>query len=320
MLTYRIGTKDLAARVSPFGATLVDLRLRGWEHPLVLGFDRHDDYALTDHYAGAVIGRHANRIAGGRAEIDGQVIQLPTNSGGHHLHGGATGLARQSWEVVDAQPGALVLHAHSADGHEGYPGNCDFQVRYEVADQMTLRLTFEAKTDRATLVNLCHHPYFNFSGRPDIRDHRVQINADSYLVSGNDLVPTGEVRAVTGTAFDFREEREIGPGRPMPGFNHNFCLADHARPEVAYAARLSVPGGPAMELWTTQPGVHLYSGYKLEPGQRGLEGREYGPDSGVCLEAQNWPDSPNHPAFPSALLRAGETYHQVTEYRFMLPA
>jgi aldose 1-epimerase len=315
MQTYRIGAGSLTARVSPFGATLVDLRLRGFDHPLVLGFEGLDDYALTDHYAGAVIGRHANRIAGGRARIDGLAIRLPTNSDGHHLHGGPSGLARQAWCVADAGPDALVLRYRSPDGHEGYPGNCDFEVRYEM-EEARLRLTFTAQCDRATLVNLCHHPYFNLSGRPDILDHRLEVDADSYLVTGVDLVPTGEIRPVDGSAFDFREEREIGPGRPAPGFNNNFCLAKRTRPEPEFAARLSVEGGPAMELWTTQPGMHLYDGYKLEPARRGLDGRIYGPNAGICLEAQNWPDSPNHPDFPSALLHPGETYRQVTEYRF----
>lgn len=319
METYRIGTGDLAAWISPLGASLVDLRLRKIGHPLVLGFASRDDYALGEHYAGAVIGRHANRIAGGRAEIDGTIFQLPRNSGGHHLHGGATGLARQDWQVVSAEPDLLVLRLHSPDGHEGYPGNCDIELRYETTGT-TLRLSFRAQSDRATLLNLCHHPYFNFSGRPDIFDHRLEINADRYLVSSPDLIPTGEIRPVAGSAFDFRRERAIGASRPEPGFNNNFCLASQTRPEPHYAARLSLAGGPAMDVWTTQPGLHLYDGYKLEPGLTGLEGRRYGPNAGLCLEAQNWPDSPNHPGFPSALLRPGETYRQVTEYRFTLPA
>ncbi|MDF2797346.1 MAG: galactose-epimerase [Devosia sp.] len=316
MDTFRITNDALSARLSPFGATLTDLRLAGWPHPLVLGFEAIEDYCDTDHYAGAVIGRHANRIAKGHVEMSDRMLALPRNGGDHHLHGGATGTARQAWTVIDETSTSLAFHLVSPDGHEGYPGECSITARYSIIGSATLRLEFEATADRETVVNLCHHPYFDFSGRGDIAAHRLEIAAESYLPAGPDLIPTGEIAPVADTLYDFRVARPIGVDRPLPGFNNNYCLAASTRSEPAFAASLSLPDGPALELWTTQTGLHLYDGYKLQPGQRGLEGRIYGAGQGLCLEAQNWPDSPNHHLFPSAILPANTTYRQLTEYRF----
>lgn len=316
MNTYVIANGALSARLTPFGATLTDLRLLGWPHPLILGFERVEDYRDTDHYAGAVIGRHANRIAQGRVKMSEGVLALPCNGGQSHLHGGATGTARQNWEVTEKTASSVAFHFVSPDGHEGYPGECAVTARYSITGPATLRLEFEAKTDRETVVNLCHHPYFDFSGHGDIAAHRLQIAAASYLPARPDLVPTGEVAPVENSPYDFRAARPIGRDRPLPGFNNNYCLATSTRSQPAFAARLSLPDGPTMEVWTTQTGLHLYDGYKLQPGLRGLEGRTYGPGQGLCLEAQNWPDSPNHDHFPSAILTADDTYHQITEYRF----
>lgn len=316
MHTYRIGNGVLSARLAPLGATLTDLRLAGWSYPLVLGFERTEDYRDTDHYAGAVIGRHANRIARGHVKMSEGVLALPRNGGDSHLHGGVTGTARQTWDLAEQTASSLAFHLVSPDGHEGYPGECAVTARYSIIGPATLRLEFEAKADRETIVNLCHHPYFDFSGHGDIAGHRLNIAAETYLPAGPDLVPTGEVAPVAETLYDFRVDRYMGRDRPHPGFNNNFCLASSTRSQPAFAARLSLPDGPAMEVWTTQTGLHLYDGYKLLPGQRGLEGRIYAPGQGLCLEAQNWPDSPNHAHFPSAILPADTTYRQVTEYRF----
>ena len=318
MHTLGIDNGTLSARLLPLGASLVDLRLVGHDRPLILGFEDEAEYRVGEHYAGAVIGRHANRISGGRAMIDGRPFSLPLNGGAHHLHGGATGLARQVWRVVEQSPTRVVLALDSPDGHEGYPGRLEALASYEIVEPATLRLSFEAVCDRPSLLNLCHHAYFNLSGADDILDHQVQIVADRYTVASDDLVPTGEVRAVEGSAFDLRQPRAVGEARQgLPaGFNHNYCLAETVRPEPAFAARVTVPGGPALEIWTTQTGVHFYDGYKLRQDLRGLDGRRYGPNAGLCLEAQNWPDAVNHPHFPSAEIRPGQVYRQVTEYRF----
>jgi len=316
MHTLTIDNGRLSARLIPFGATLVDLRLAGWDRSLVLGFDRLEDYTLTNHYAGAIIGRHANRIYRGEVVLDGVSVQLPRNSGGNHLHGGETGIARQSWDMVEQTAQTVRMRCTSPDGHEGYPGNCQLTALYEIVGDATLRLTLEATTDKTTLVNLCQHPYFNFTGRPNIFDHVLEIDAGAYLPSDADLIPTGEVRKVRGTPFDFTTPHSVGTNRPDAGYNNNYCLVYASRSEPYFAARLTAPGGPVMELWTTQTGLHLYDGYKLAPNQKGSDDRLFGPNSGLCLEAQNWPDSPRHSGFPSAQLLAGDTYHQITEYRF----
>lgn len=317
MQTITIDNGRLSARLIPFGATLVDLRLAGWDRSLVLGFDRVEDYALTNHYAGAVIGRHANRIYRGEVVLDGISVRLPRNSDGNHLHGGETGIARQSWDTIEQGARAVRMQCTSPDGHEGYPGTCEFTALYEIIGEATLRLTLEATTDRTTLVNLCQHPYFNFTGRAEVFDHVLEIEAQTYLPSDVDLIPTGEERNVEGTPFDFTKPRPVGGNRPDPGYNNNYCLARVTRSEPHFAARLTAPGGPAMELWTTQTGLHLYDGYKLASHQKGSDGRLFGPNSGLCLEAQNWPDSPRRTGFPSAQLSVGDTYRQITEYRFL---
>ncbi len=298
MRPLRIANARLSAAIIPLGATLVDLRLAGWPQPLVLGFPHLDDYNRSAHYAGAVIGRHANRIRDGRAVIDGELFSLSRNDGGNHLHGGETGFARQVWTVAELDPGHLRLALTSPDGHEGYPGTCDVEVLYEISEPATLGISVAAKTDRTTVVNICQHTYFNLSGGDDILAHRLQIAAERYVVSDADLIPTGELRSVAGGPFDFRTPRPVGARRPVPGFNHTYCLASAARQRPAFAARLVPESGPTMELWTTQPGLHFYDGYKLRQGMKGLDGRRYGPAAGLCLEAQNWPDSPNHDNFP----------------------
>lgn len=316
MHTLTISNGELSASFITLGASLVDLRLAGYNRSLVLGFSRREDYAATDHYSGAVIGRYANRIRDGHAVIDGQTVTLSRNGGGHHLHGGETGLARQEWSVVDHTATRLVLACESPDGHEGYPGNVTVTVAYEIVAPATLRMSFAARTDRPTLVNLCQHPYFNLSGARDIFDHTLELPATHYLPSDPDLVPTGEIARVAGTPFDFRSRRTIGSIRPDPGFNNTYCLSPATRDVPIFAARLSAPESPSMELWTTQPGLHVYDGYKLREGLVGSGGRRFGPNAGVCLEAQGWPDSPNHGTFPSTILRADQSYLQTTEYRF----
>lgn len=318
MTIYSIGNGALSATIADYGATLVDLRLDGWPHPLVLGFDREADYVEADHYAGAVIGRFANRIAGGHAVIGDQSVMLPANSGGHHLHGGQTGFARQAWSLVSHGADHLTLALRSPGGHEGYPGNCDVTATYRILAPARLALSFSAVSDAKTLINICHHPYFNFAGNGALDSHLLQIEADHFLPSGGDLVPTGERRPVAGTRYDFRKPRRLDATRPEPGFNNTYCLADHSRAAPVRAAALQLEAGPAMELWTTQPGLHLYDGYKLADDLVGLGGRRYGPRQGLCLEAQGWPDSPNQPHFPSAIVGPGQTYAQRTEYRFTL--
>ncbi len=312
-----IANGTLSARILDYGATLAELRVAGWRHSIVLGLADIEAYRDADHYAGAIIGRFANRIAGGKAELPGRMLALPVSAEGNHLHGGATGFARQHWVVAEREENAVTLTLTSPDGHEGYPGTVAVVLRYSVLGA-TLRIEISATTDAPTLVNLCHHPYFDLSGQGDVSGHQLGIAADAVLPAHPNLVPTGSILPVAGTVYDFTKVREIGTERPGPGFNNTYCLASTSATEPRFAARLAYPDGPTMELWTTQVGLHLYDGYKLRDSLVGLDGRRYGPGQGVCLEAQGWPDSPNHPHFPQALLVPGETYRQTTEYRLTL--
>jgi aldose 1-epimerase len=317
MQAIEIGNGTLSARVLDYGATLAELRMAGWPHSVLLGLADIEGYRDSDHYAGAIIGRFANRIAKGRARVAGRDLTLPLAAEGNHLHGGATGFSRQTWTVSERLPDAVTLTLASPDGHEGYPGNLAVRVRYSLAGA-ALCMEMTATTDAPTLANLCHHPYFDLSGTGDVAGHSLQIAADAMLPAHADLVPTGEVRPVAGSAYDFRAERPIGRARLEPGYNNTYCLASEVAREPRFAARLAYPDGPVLEVWTTQVGLHLYDGYKLRDGLAGLDGRRYGPGQGLCLEAQGWPDSPNHPHFPQAVLMPGETYRQVTEYRLSI--
>lgn len=308
----------LTATILSAGAAVQDLRLEGHAPPLVLGFADPERYRANKPFFGAVAGRYANRIRDGRFKIDGEAFQGPTNFiGRHSLHGGETGYAQRNWTLAETGPDWATLTLEDPDGQEGFPGLVRVRCTYRLAEPATLRVEFDAAADRPTLVNLAQHSYFNLEdgGTSDILGHRLQIAADAYLPVDGDLIPTGVVQPVAGTAFDFRGPRRIGD--PLDGeYDHNFCLGGARRP-LTYAARLEAPGsGVSMELWTTEPGVQFYSGGHLPVEGEGLEGRRYAKHAGLCLEPQVWPDSPNRPYFPQALLRPGEAYRQRTEFRF----
>ena len=315
-----IAAGGLHAKVLTWGAVVRDLRLDGVDHPLVLGLGCIEDYVARSPHFGATAGRFANRIAGGRFELDGRTIQLETNENGRtHLHGGSEyGFGKRPWTLLEATDSIVLLELVSRDGEAGYPGTLTARCRYEIKPPGTLHIELTAKTDAATIVNLAHHGYFNLSGQPDILDHRLMIVADSYTPVDADLIPTGEIRPVDGTPHDFRDLRPIRleeDGQRIR-YDHNFVLAA-ARPQPALAVRAETADGKiAMTMLTTEPGVQFYDGAKVNCPAPGFDGRRYGASAGFCLEAQRFPDAPNHPNFPSAVLRPGETYRQVTEYRF----
>ena len=314
----RIASGQLSARLLDFGASLVDLRLAGVPHPFVLGLEQGEDYPGHGLLFGAVIGRNANRIGAARARIGEDIVQLQANEGKNQLHGGAAGFATRSWSIGEVTADSVSFELDSADGEGGFPGSVRASATYSIVAPATLCLTFSAVTDQPTIVNLCHHPYFNLDGAGAIDRHRLEIHAGDYLPATADLLPTGEIAAVADTPFDFRQPTPIAEMCLRGGaqYNNTFCLASEPRKEPEFAARLEGTSGTVMELWTTQTGLHLYDGYKIGDRPGGLDGRRYGPRDGLCLEAQNWPDSPNHPAFPTAVLTPGHTYHQRTEYRF----
>lgn len=309
----------LTASILSWGASLQDLRLAGHDEPLVLGFSAFADYLQHSPYFGATPGRYANRIAHGRFTLDGLDHQLDRNEGGlHHLHGGREGIGKRIWRIADHGDNHVRLEIDDPDGQMGYPGNCRIACTYRLGADGILSMVHEAETDQPTLCNMAHHSYFNLDGRPDVLDHEIRIAADHYLPVDDKLIPTGEVRPVAGTPFDFRKQRAIrhdADGRQCI-YDHNFCLSD-ARVEKRPVAQVSSPfSGVKMDVWTSEPGLQFYAGHKVETPVPGLDGKAYGAFAGLCLEAQIWPDSPNHNGFPSAVLRPGEKLLQETDYRF----
>jgi aldose 1-epimerase len=316
----------LVAKVTNYGATLTELHVpdrNGELVDVVLGFDNLEQY-LRHRYYGSTLGRVANRIAEGRFTLDGNEYTLAINAAPNHLHGGDKGFDKVVWqaEPVDKEEGPAVRFAYlSPDGEEGYPGNLQVEVTYTLTHEDALRIDYRATTDRATPVNLSHHSYFNLSGagNGDVRDHVLEINADHYTPPDENLIPTGEIAPVAGTPFDLRSPTAVGEQidqLPGGGYDENFVLNDRAG-EVAWAARLYSPRtGVFMELLTDQPSLQLYTGNHLDGTLVGKQGKAYPKHAGLCLEAQHPPDAINQPAFPSVVLRPGETYTQTTIHRF----
>ncbi|MGC4024081.1 MAG: aldose epimerase family protein [Mesorhizobium sp.] len=320
---FAISGGGLTAQIMTWGAVVQNLRLEGHDAPLVLGFDKFDDYPEHSPYFGAVPGRYANRIGNARFTIDGQLFKTDPNFlGKHTLHGGSKGYGKRNWSVALHGPDFVTLTLHSADGEMGFPGALEASCTYRLKNPGTLSIELNATANEATLCNLTNHSYFNLDdgGASDTLDHHLQINAAAYLPVDDELIPTGVVQPVTGTPFDFSKPRPIRHMKAGEQFvyDHNFCLAStHGKLRRAAWAR-GAKSGVEMEMWTTEPGVQFYGGHKVAREQPGLGGRQYGPHAGFCLEAQVWPDAPNRPYFPTAMLRPGETYHHVTEYRFRL--
>ncbi|HEY5819159.1 MAG TPA: aldose epimerase family protein [Mesorhizobium sp.] len=315
-----IAAGGLRARIMEWGAVIQDLRLDGHEAPLVLGFDSFADYPEHSPHFGAVPGRFANRIANGRFTLDGERFDTDRNQEGKlTLHGGAHGFSKRAWKILEAGDDFVALGLRSLDGDMGFPGTLEARCEYRVRSNGALSIELTAQTDRPTLCNLTNHSYFNLDdgGAGNVLDHRLTIAAAAYLPNDDDALPTGIVQPVDGTPFDFRLARTIRSAGEQVLYDNNFCLAAGPTPLRQAAWAQGATTGIEMEMWTTEPGVQLYIGQKLKPAMpKGLEGIQYRPFSGFCLEAQLWPDAPNRPYFPQAVLRPGETYRHVTEYRF----
>jgi aldose 1-epimerase len=313
----------MSASILDYGAILRDLLVparNGEPRRVVLGFRELKGYVEDGAYLGALAGRHANRIAGGRFPLDGKTCRLTRNERGRtHLHGGHAGFSRKLWRILAHDAASLSLGLTSPAGEEGYPGTLEARCVYRLLPPTTLQIELTAATDAPTIVNLAHHSYFTLSHGDSIRRHRLALDAARYTPVDGDLIPTGEIRSVAGTPYDFRAARALAD--PTVGgdfaYDINFALAS-AGGSLARAARLSVPDGPlGIELYTTEPGLQLYEGSNLAAGHPGLDGRPHFPHAGLCLEPGRFPDGPNHAGFPSPVLRPGETYRQVTEYRFV---
>jgi aldose 1-epimerase len=309
----------LTAHVMTWGAVIQDLRLEGHQPPLVLGFDKFDDYPKYSSYFGATPGRNSNRITGGRFALDGRQYQLELNEKGiTHLHGGSDGIAKRNWQIVDLADDKVVLQIIDPDGRAGYPGNCTVTATYQLKDDGILNVVYESASDQPTPCNICQHTYFNLDGREDALGHDIMIAADQITVVDDRQCPTGELMPVEKTGFDLRE---MGPMKRYEGdeqvlFDHNFCLSDERVAKRSVALARSVNSGVSLEVRTTEPGVQFYAGFKLDVAVPGHEGRRYGPFAGFCLETQIWPDAINHPNFPNAVLRPGEVLRQETDYVF----
>jgi len=319
--------KGAVAKVITYGATLTELWVpdkSGKNADVVLGFDNLTGYAGDHPYFGAIVGRYANRIAKGRFSLDGKEYSLFINNGPNALHGGKVGFSRRVWK---AQPltmahGAAVKFTYvSADGEEGYPGTLTVHVTYELTDDNALKITYHASTEKATVLNITNHSYFNLSGAGsgDILKEVLQLNADRYTPVDDALIPTGELKSVEGTPFDFRNPMAIGarsgniPG--IAGYDHNFVLNGEAG-RLRKAGEVSDPiSGRAMEIWTTEPGVQLYIAIGLDGSNKGIGGA-YQKFGALCLETQHFPDSPNHPKFPSTVVSPGKDLHSETIYKF----
>jgi len=331
---YTLKNKNgMQVSITTFGATVVSIMVpdkAGKMADVALGYDDLAGYELNKNYLGVLVGRYGNRIAHGKFSIDGTEFTLAKNNGDNSLHGGIKGFNKAMWEAKDVSKGgaaAVEMKYVSKDGEEGYPGNLSVTVVYTLTNKNELKIDYSATTDKKTVVNLTNHTYFNLAGQGngDILKHELMINADTFTPVDSGLIPTGELKKVEGTPFDFRKATAIGARidandeqiKLGGGYDHNFVLNRKAATGLSLAARASDPtSGRAMEVWTTEPGVQFYTGNFLDGSFKGKGGIAYQKRTAFCLETQHFPDSPNHPRFPTTLVQPGEKYHTTTVYKF----
>ena len=321
-------TNGVTARLSSLGATLVSLMApdrAGRVADVVLGYDTFEGWTNNAPFFGVVVGRYGNRIANGRFTLDGTPYTLARNNGPNHLHGGVKGFDKVVWtatEVEQSEGPSVQFEYVSRDGEEGYPGTLRATVVYTLTDRNELRIAYAATTDRKTVVNLTNHTYFNLAGSGDILGHSLTIAADRFTPVDSTLIPTGELRSVAGTPFDFRQATPIGARidaadeqlRFGGGYDHNFVL-NRQSGDLTLAARAVDPAsGRVLEVRTTEPGVQFYTGNFLDGTIVGKGGQRYARRTGFCLETQHFPDSPNQPSFPMTVLEPGQTYQTTTVF------
>jgi len=327
-----VNANGMKATITNYGAILVSLETPdrdGKMADVTLGYETVKEYIAETPYFGAIVGRYGNRIAKGKFSLDGKQYTLATNNDENHLHGGVKGFDKVVWQakaiLADKGPG-LVLNYVSPDGEEGYPGNLSVTITYLLTDDNELRIHYEATTDKPTVCNITHHSYFNLAGQGngDILGHELMIAANRFTPVDKTLIPTGELRPVKGTPMDFTKPTAIGDRVNAKdeqiefggGYDHNWVL-DNADGSMAVAARVYEPtSGRVMEVLTVEPGLQFYCGNFLDGTLTGKGGKVYKHRYGFCLETQHFPDSPNHPDFPTTTLRPGEKYCTTTVYKF----
>lgn len=322
----------MEAHIMTYGGTVVSLKVpdrHGKLGDVVLGYETLDGYLKNSPYFGSIIGRYGNRIGKGSFSLNGKQYSLPKNNGENTLHGGIKGFDKVVWkakEVKSKDGVGLKLTYLSKDGEEGFPGNLSVTVVYTLTNNNELKIDYSATTDKTTVVNLTHHSYFNLAGEGGILDHELMINANRFTPVDSGLIPTGELRSVKGTPMDFNQSTVIGERIDQQdeqltlgkGYDHNWVLNNNTG-RLALVARVYEPGsGRVMEVATTEPGLQFYSGNFLDGSITGKAGQVYRQRYGFCLETQHSPDSPNKPAFPSTVLKPGQTYRTTTIYKFLV--
>jgi aldose 1-epimerase len=325
-LTNRNG---MEVRVITYGAIIQSIRVpdrNGRFADVVNGHDTLEGYRTRSRFFGALVGRYANRIAGGRFALDNREYTLATNNGPNHLHGGLIGFDKVVWTAASVVPGKIELTRISPDGEEGYPGTLHVSVTYSLSDANELSVRYHATTDKPTPINLTNHSYFNLAGHDagDIGGHILTLNADRYTPADATQIPTGQLVSVTGTPFDFRQPTAIGARIDADdeqlklggGYDHNFVLNGGIQNGVVAAEVVDPASGRTLQVSTTEPGVQFYSGNKLDGSITGKGGTVYGRRSGFCLETQHFPDSPHHANFPSTILRPGQAFDSTTVFKF----
>jgi aldose 1-epimerase len=327
-MLYTLANERLRVRITDFGGRIVSVEApdrNGKRDHVVLGFESVSAYASAGGSFGALLGRTANRIAGGRFTLDGQLYELARNEGSSTLHGGPVGFNKVFWQVADSEAARLVLVHVSPDGDQGFPGKLSTRAAYRL-DGDTVWLVLEAETTKPTPVSLSAHPYFNLAGpeSADVLDHEATINAAIFLPTDKAQIPTGELRPVDETPFDFRTPMRLGARIRQPdpqllfgkGYDHYFILDRSREPTPRLAALVREPrSGRVLEVLTTQPGIQLYTGNNLNGTVAG-RGGTYRQSAGFAFEPQGYPDAPNQPGFASTILRPGTRYRQVIGYRF----
>jgi aldose 1-epimerase len=324
---YTLKNGALEARIITYGGIVISLKVpdkSGKSADVVLGYDSLDGYLVKGPYFGAIIGRYGNRIAGGKFALDGKTYSIPPNDGPNALHGGPRGFDKVVWKAKEIPRGIELSHV-SPDGDQGFPGTLTALVRYTLSGK-DLKIEYSATTDKNTVLNLTNHSYFNLAGQGngDILKHQVKLNAGRFTPVNDVLIPAGGLATVEGTPFDFRKSTAVGARinddneqlRRGKGYDHNWVL-DSGGGKLAEAAEVYEPTtGRVMQVWTDQPGVQFYTGNFLDGTITGKDGKVYQQRAALCLETQHFPDSPNHPNFPSTELKPGQKYHTVTIYRF----